>query len=326
MNSCGAGQQLFLFQEEHVLLNGAMQDLQALRLEEAKRAFEEYRGIYPQGQPVEDKLKLSLFLMDGLAKSGGTGHDEPARLYRLWHEFENYAESIGVNDVHLIAGIKKSFFKKIVDSISFHELANTPFLDDQTPTGYIYIQARDYHRAVASLQSCLLLSPANANIYGYLGDAYFLLEESVYARKFYFEAFLIDPLAVNWCHFKDNELLAVKGQIQVDLAVDHATAAHWLPSYAYVKGFFQPKEIRQLDVLRTCVDEYLDVKKAFLHDASEERKARLFLRAIVLCDNEQFLKMVKGIDFAEIRRHMKEINEPLFSDYMRHIGTRYHKK
>lgn len=42
-------QQLSLFQEENILLNGAIQNLRALRLEEAKKAFHEYRDIYPNG-------------------------------------------------------------------------------------------------------------------------------------------------------------------------------------------------------------------------------------------------------------------------------------
>jgi tetratricopeptide (TPR) repeat protein len=326
MTYSGTGEQLTLFQEEHTLLNGAIQDLQALRLDEAKKAFEDYKGIYLQGESVEVKLKLTLFLLDGFVKVNGTGCDEPVLLYRLWQDFEQYAESIGVHDGHLISSIKKSFFQKIVDAINFYELADMPFLADQIPTGFIYIQTGDYDKAIASLQTCLLLSSANAYIYSYLGDAYLLHSETAYARKLYLEAFLIDPLAVDWRHFKDNELMAMKGQIQEELAVDHATAAHWLPSHASVKGFFQPKETRQIDVLKAFVDEYLDLKKAFLHDQSEERKARLFIRAIVLCDNKAFLKMVKGIDFAEIRRQMKEINEPLFFDYMRHIGTRYHKR
>ena len=70
-------QQLSLFQEENILLNGAIQDLRHLRLEEAKKAFHEYRDIYPNGESVDDKLKLSVFLLDGLAKVSGATFTEP---------------------------------------------------------------------------------------------------------------------------------------------------------------------------------------------------------------------------------------------------------
>jgi len=319
-------QQLSLFQEENILLNGAIQDLRALRLEEAKRAFHEYRDVYPNGESVDDKLKLSVFLWDGLTKVSGAAFKEPDSLCRLWEEFETYAESIGVDDGHLIAGIKNSFFRNVIDTIHRYKLADAPFLADRTPTGYVYIQAGDYDRAITSLQACLPLSSDNAHIYGYLGDAYLLKGDPLYARKFYLEAFLIDPIAIDWRHFQDGELLVLKEQIQADQTVDHAIAAHWLPSYAYIRGMFKPKAIRQLEVLKTFVDDFLRINKTILNHSSQEQQARLFIRAIILCDNEVFLRMVKGIDYADIRRRMKELNEPLFSDYMRHIGARNHKR
>lgn len=319
-------QQLSLFQEENILLNSSIQDLLVLKLEEAKKAFREYQNIYPNGESVDDKLKLSVFLSDGLAKASSAAFGKPDGLCHLWEDFENYAKSIGVDDGHLITGIKKSFFKHVVDTINRYELANIPFLADQTPTGYVYIQAGNYERAITSLQACLPLSSANAHIYGYLGDAYMLSGDPLYARKFYLEAFLIDPIAIDWRHFKDRELIALKEQIQEDQEADHAIAAHWLPSYAYVRGMFKPKAIRQLEILTALVDDFLHINKTILNDSSRELNARLFLKAIILCDNETFLRMVKGIDYADIRRQMREINEPLFSDYMRHIGARNHKR
>jgi tetratricopeptide (TPR) repeat protein len=318
--------QLSLFQEENILLNGAIQDLRALRLEEAKKAFHEYRDIYPNGESVDYKLKLAVFLLDGLAKVSGAAFEEPDGLCHLWEDFENYAKTIGVDDGHLMTGIKKSFFKNIVDTISRYELAGAPFLADLMPTGYVYIQAGDYDRAITSLQASLPLSSANAHIYGYLGDAYMMRGDPLDARMCYLEAFLIDPIAIDWRHFKDRELIALKEQIQEDQEVDHAIAAHWLPSYAYVRGMFKPKAIRQLEVLKTFVDDFLQINKTIFNDASREQQARLFLKAIILCDNEAFLRMVRGIDYADIRRRMREINEPLFSDYMRHIEARNHKR
>ena len=318
--------QLSLFQEENILLNGAIQDLHALRLEEAKKAFHEYQDIYPNGESVDDKLELSVFLLDGLAKVPGAVFKEPDGLCHLWEDFESYAESIGVEDGHLITGIKKSFFKNVVDAINHYDMAGAPFLAGQTPTGYVYIQAGDYDRAIASLQACLPLSSANAHIYGYLGDAYMLRGDPLDARMCYLEACLIDPIAIDWRHFKDRELFALKEQIQEENEVDHAVAAHWLPSYAYVRGMFKPKAIRQLEALKTFVDDYLHISKTILNAASQEQQARLFLKAIILCDNEAFLRMVKGMDYADIRRRMREINGPLFSDYMRHIEARKYKR
>jgi tetratricopeptide (TPR) repeat protein len=166
--------QLSLFQDENILLNGAIQDLHALRLEEAKKAFQEYREIYPNGESVDDRIKLTVFLLDGLAsvsslalaKVSDLASREPEGLCHLWESFENYAKSLGIAEPYLMAGIKDSFFKNVVDAINRHKLAGAPFLADQMPTGYVYIQAGDYDRAIASLQACLPLSSENANIYG----------------------------------------------------------------------------------------------------------------------------------------------------------------
>jgi hypothetical protein len=50
--------------------------------------------------------------------------------------------------------------------------------------------------------------------------------------------------------------------------------------------------------------------------------ARLFFRGIVLCDNEPFLRMCKGIDFADVRREMKAANGAVFAAYLRQIDRR----
>lgn len=49
---------------------------------------------------------------------------------------------------------------------------------------------------------------------------------------------------------------------------------------------------------------------------------RLFLRSIVLCDNEPFLGMCKGLDFTDIRREMKVSAPVIFAEYLQRIGRR----
>jgi tetratricopeptide (TPR) repeat protein len=98
--------------------------------------------------------------------------------------------------------------------------------------------------------------------------------------------------------------------------------ATWLPSYAYIKGVFGPKQIRLKDEFITFIDGYLELKKACGNNPSLEQAAKLFLKSIVLCDNEPFLRMIKGIDFAEVRRGMKKANAPLFATYLRYIEHR----
>jgi hypothetical protein len=99
----------------------------------------------------------------------------------------------------------------------------------------------------------------------------------------------------------------------------------WVPSHAYVRGFFAPKQMRLKDEFKAFVDSYFDLKKSRLHDHSRALSARLFLKGIVLCDNELFLRLIKGIDFTDVRREMKAANAPLFAAYLRHIERRTHQ-
>jgi len=318
------GRQLLLFEDEYILFNGAVRDLQNLNLEAAESGFLEYGNLYKKSESVDGMLQLIGFLKSELAKCAAAGLEEPARLCRSWADCEEQAQKLGVVDERLMEGIKKSFFLMIERKIEEKKLNAVPFLDNKTPTGYVYLQTERFDQAVNSLQACLPLLPdtESARIYGYLGDAYVLLGDTTYARKYYLEALLQNPLALDWRHFKDAALLELKRNIQDDLEIDHAGAAYWLPSIAYVKGMFQPKLIRQLDIIKALVAEYIPLAQDDSTPPPEGRDARIFIRAIILCDNEPFLKMVKGIDFADIRRRMKEIDAPLFADYMKLIKTR----
>ena len=314
-------EQIPLFLDEHILINGVLQDLCNLQLEEARNAFEQYGCLYPRGEDVSDLLHLTLYLLDGLAElpSGGDG---AAVICRLWRAFEDYAASLCIDNDGLLAGIKQSLFLKAVALLKACRPADFPLLTDQTPAGYVYLMAGQYDRAVTALQAALPLSPDNAHIYGYLGDAYGLRGDIAYGRACYLEAFLIDPEALDWRMFRDADLADLKKRLQEEEGLDVTAAIHWLAAHAYVAGLFRPKAIQHLSVLKNFVDDYLDKEKIYDRHATAALGGDLFIRAIVLCDNEAILRMVKGIDYVDIRRKMKEINAPLFAAYMKLMKDR----
>jgi tetratricopeptide (TPR) repeat protein len=320
-NSHAVLEQISLFLDEHVLLNGAIQDINALRLEEAKSAFEQYRDLYPHGECVTDWLKITDYLLNGLSLLPGGGEGAVA-LCRLWLAFEDFTASLPFRNSALLGGIKQSLFSKATAMLGPQHLADDPFLPDQTPAGFVYLLAGQLDRAISSLQAALPRSPKNTHIYGYLGDAYGQRGDSVYARICYLEALLIDPEAVDWRTFQDDKLLALKRRLQEEQGLDPVASAHWLPSYAYVAGLFRPKEMRQLEVFKTFIDEYLQMERRYEREATTVLGADLFIRGIILCDNQAFLRMVKGIDYAVVRQRMKEINPPLFGAYMKFLEDR----
>ncbi|NLI31939.1 MAG: hypothetical protein GX422_04025, partial [Deltaproteobacteria bacterium] len=46
---------------------------------------------------------------------------------------------------------------------------------------------------------------------------------------------------------------------------------------------------------------------------------RLFFLGMILCENEENLKLVKRIDLIQVRRTMKEIHPVLFKDFLEDI-------
>lgn len=82
----------------------------------------------------------------------------------------------------------------------------------------------------------------------------------------------------------------MKDQLVETLDMDEMLVSEWLPSYAYIQGLFRPKMIRLNDELKKFVDEYLALRKAYSKEPTPDLGAKLFIRAIILCDYEAHRK------------------------------------
>ena len=315
------GEQLLLFQDKDMLLNRGALELKRLNLDEAKKAFQRYKELYKDGDNIDNKLKITEFLIQGFKDAPRSDPDEAVYLYKLWKAFQSYMKSIDSKSEIFVSEVKSSFFQKLLKAIDQYDLSDAPYLYDNVPMGYVYMQASKYDIAVKSLQACILTTPDNAAIYGYLGDSYILRGDPVVARYCYLEACLISPAEIDWDHVKDKEIRDLREQLIETFDMNKSLATEWLPSYAYIQGLFRPKSIKINEGLKEFVDEYLALKKAYLKEQTSELRAKLFIRGIILCDNEPFLRLIKKIDFVDIRRQMKEMNPSLFSRYMKCIES-----
>ncbi len=312
-------EQLFLFEDKLTLLNRGVLDLTRLNLEEARAAFERYKALYRDENEVEAELQVIDFFEKGFAEAPESSSEVPAYFCGLWNSFEKWRQSVKYNQEDIVAETKNSFFRKTLQIIIDCDLTTMPLLSDSIPTGYVYIQVGQYDQAIRALQACILERPNDAAIYGYLGDAYILRGETGVAGQCYLEACLINALGIDWGHTKDGDLLQLKDEVFRRHKPDDSLAIEWLPSYACIQGLFPPKKLKYSQGIKEFVDEYLRLRKVFFKKPSPELKAKLFFRGIILCDNEPLLRFVKGVDFIEIRRLMKEINPDLFSKYLRVI-------
>ncbi|MBM4314556.1 MAG: hypothetical protein FJ122_11660 [Deltaproteobacteria bacterium] len=311
-------EQLLLFQDEYVLFNDAMRSLAALDFDIALTAFQRHRDLYPGNGDTDKMLAIAAFLRRGLSACPETGPDRPGRLFALWKVFKSSPEAMQPGSEDIISRIELSFFRLLVKAIEAVPLFDSAYLSPHTPIGYAYLHTGQYDRAILSLQACLMATPDNVAVYGYLGDAYFLRGETDVARQVYLAACLIDPETVDWDHLRDGALRDLLTELEEE-GCGEALSRQWLPSHAYVRGVFGPKKIRLKDEFVAFVNGYLDLKRAYAHAPSAAHAARLFLKGIVLCDNESSLRLIKGIDFAEVRREMKAANAPLFTAYLRRI-------
>jgi len=312
-------EQLPLFEDRRSLLNRGILELIRLNLNEAKDTLERYKRLYRSEDEVEAEIKIADFLMKGFAEAPEMATEEPAYLCRLWASFEDYVESLGYEHKNITSDIKSSFFHKIVKTINRCNLADSPFLSDTIPTGYVYIQVGRYDEAIKALQACIPMTPDNVTVYGYLGDAYMLRGDADVARQCYREACLIDPAGIDWGHIKDKALLQLRDQLIKEYSLDNSLPLEWLPSYAYIQGLFKPKIIKLNQGIKELVDEYLGLRKTFFKEETPDLKAKLFFIGMILCDNEPLLRFVKRISFIEVRKLMKELKPGLFSRYLQYL-------
>lgn len=323
------GEQLLLFQDRYMLLNSGILELARLNLDAARDAFNRYDELYHDKDAIEMGTKLTDFLIRGFSRIPDSCPEKPDHLYRLWKSFETYLQTVGFAGKNTVSEIKYSFFRKIHEALEQCNLADVLYISDNVPTGYVYMQLKEYSRAIQSLQACIPVNPDNAAVYGYLGDAYMLRGDPGdmrASRQCYLEAYLIDPAGIDWRHIKDGSLLELKEQIIEDHNLTDSLAFEWLPSYAYIKEIFGPKTIRLNDGLKEFVDEYLSIKKAYEKKKTSDLKAKLFIRSMILCDNHDSLRFIKSIDFMDIRRLMKDINPGLFRRYLKWIEIKNCRK
>ncbi len=313
-------EQVSLFDDAYTLYNCGLADLIALNLQAARDSFECYGEIYRARDQVADFLKLIDFLEKKLTQIPA-GDEEPAHLYDLLNAFETDPDTVACLSKDIRDGIRASLHRRILQALKEHHLCGTPYLSNSVPTGYVYLQTGHPDEAITALQACLPLSPGNALICGYLGDAYAMRNEFAAARQCYLNACLNDPKAVDWNFLKDSELVSLKDRL-VDRYGEESLALEWLPVHAMLLDLFKPSLLGFYEGLKDLVEDYLALQKKFQQAPGPELKARLFLRALLLCNQEPHLRFIKTVNFIDLRKMMKSLDAGLFARYLKWIEKR----
>jgi len=309
--------QLSLFaQKDMPLINEGLQALKKLDLDKAIELFQRHKSLFPKGYDVASKIAIAEFLREGFRTAPAEDRDRLAHLCILWRALEDHPASIGATQELSVQNIKPAFFEKILREAERFGLADIPFVSDDIPMGYLFLQTGQLEHAIQSLQACILKDPDNAAVYGYLGDAYLLRGDKKTARQSYREACLIDPAGMDWRHLKDEELKEFKEELLLEYGFDQQLTVEWLPSHARIDGLFERKVIGLHAGVKEMVNEYLALRKSLSRKQNPLVQARLFLRGLILCENEESFKLVKKIDLMDVRREMRQVNPDLFEEFL----------
>lgn len=314
------GRQLSLFaQSDMHLVNQGVQALKALHLEKAVELFRKHQQHFPKGYEVASKIAMAEFLLEGLRAAAAENPQRTAHLLDLWRACVHCTESFGALKGEAAETLKRSFFTKLIEENERSGWMDVALITDKTPPGYLLLQAGRLDEAVQSLQASIARVPDNAAVYGYLGDAYWLRGNIKTARQCYQEAFFIDPHAIDWAHLQDQQLQELKEDLLLEYGFDEDLAKAWLPSHARINGLFERKVIRLQDGAKEIVKRYLGLRKSLQKRGDSQPAATLFLLGLTLCENEEYFKFIKSIDFIEVRKTMQQANPDLFEEFLENI-------
>lgn len=315
-------EQIPLFLEDHVLANTADADLAALRLSEAIDGYQTYTEFYGADADITRKHKLAEFMRDGLSCIQFADRDCPDDLCQLWDAFEHEARDQRLRKDGLLPDIHKSFFRHAADVLTRHHAENLPGAGSRFPSGYIFMQAGAWKRAIQTLRARIASDPDNARFYDYLGDAFYLAGNINTAGQCYFQACLIDPAGLDWRHMQNPELLLLRQELMEDRNDHDTNGEAWIAVQAYLRGMISPRPMEQKLKLAELVERYLERERTYIQNRQTKTAAQIFLIGIVLCAHEPLLRQIKGADFAAIRARMKDINPTLFEQYLQTIEKR----
>jgi tetratricopeptide (TPR) repeat protein len=306
--------------------NCGIADLKELRFADAGEKLRKYGEATGDFTTVAVYREIAGFLQDGLGEIDRNTPDAPRRCWELWRRLQTRAAHMQIPDSSFLNDLERSYFREAAGIVERLGLAASPRLPGcDLPTGLIYFAAGNWDRAIASLQACLPTALDNATVYSYLGNAYLRRGEPEVARRCYLEACLVNPGEMDWKRLEDKDLLSLRAVLEEEASGEYSSAAPavaWLPTHAYIAGIFKPKIIRLKDEFKIFVEEFQQLEKRYIKEKEPSLGAALFFRAIIICDNEVALRLVKGMDFAEIRARMRETEPRLFADYLRVIKNR----
>ena len=238
-----------------------------------------------------------------------------------WKAFEDFMSRKSVYAGRALSSIKFAVYSQIIDNY-ITQLQRIEVSDGELliKIGESLLAIKDYQRAKETLLYARKFKRKDARISAYLGECYFFLDEKTKALGCYWEAFLINPLAIDLKQLESpiiRELVkktAENGFVGVEINL-------WLPVYAEVENSFSVKKElspKQLGKLQKKIYEY-ELQYEIGQDRRAEIEPLLINSYICLLDQN---KRIHRPEFIQQNRHLlrklKNLNEGVYLSIRRH--------
>jgi len=216
-----AGQQLSIFDERQISLESANRALSDFNLAEALRLFESCLQRFPNDTTI--RLRHDAV------------YSYYARLQTLKKETQCSLKALFYLGDELPTELRKGWNKRMAIEVE-RQLGACGTISGK-PIGLFWLAADEIQKAVRSMRESLIISPNDARLHGYLGDALLAMNEKEAARIEYLHAFIIDPWAVDLIHLADQDILDIISSAvsEYEIAGD---SLDWVAAVGTVEGLF----------------------------------------------------------------------------------------
>jgi tetratricopeptide (TPR) repeat protein len=279
--------------------------LSSLDIVGARGLMDTLVGRYPDHAAVRREAEIVRFFDETFA-----AYARPSQLFGRFSAFKKLLKELSYVPEYL-SDLERAYYGRIVDA--FGEAPVEPIYG--YPPGYLLLKAGRLDQAHESLlqeASRASSTPKKlAQIEGYLGDLFAARGEVGEARHYYARAILTDWTGIDAKGLLDDDVRA----LILGTYIPEGMGGIWAASVGHILMVFSPRTFGDPADAIGFFKEFNRLRSAVEKDDSEETAGRLFYQALIMVENEELFRAVKGVDLMEVRKVMRRVNPVLFRFY-----------
>ncbi|MBN1571695.1 MAG: hypothetical protein JW984_00690 [Deltaproteobacteria bacterium] len=291
-----------LFDVPKIKLKRVMEDISILNLEGAKVKMYSLLRQYPENDDVGREAEILKII-----ESVMTEETTPSQLLSGFYSIKRHLNSISYQPEYL-DDLEIAFFQRIVDAFGEEEIKPV----QGYPAGFLLMKAGRFKDAEESLLGELddpsLPLSKRARLLGYMGDLFFMVGDTEGGRSHYLKAVLADWRGIDKKNIVDEDVSA----LIAGTYIPEGEGGIWAAPTGHMLMVFRSGSFEDSDDLMDFYNEFIRLKSLAAGDDSEEVWGKLFYYALVIEENEDVFRSLKGMDKMALRKLMRELNSVLF--------------